>query len=419
MTAQLTQIPAIISQHVAEAAFLRSLRGSLLAGARVKLRDIMRLDERIAAHLDGVAVSFECGAQLAEEALASPDIGEIFVAAIGALARKDQREIDRLCALVEAAPDTLCGLTSAFGWAEPPALRGIVSMLLADPAPFRQRVAITACAQHRVDPGAALGAAILSGDAPLRARALRCAGELGRRDLLQVCVEHLQDPDPACAFWAAWSATLLGHRGSALAHLRTIAGVPSEMQRRALQLTCMTSNLPDAHVLLKDLVRNPANARAVIHGIGATGDPFFVPRLMTQMKSEELARLAGEAFSMITGADVTELRLQREAPEGPVTPNDDPDNEIVTTDPDEDLPWPDPELVQRWWAANSARFTSGMRFFVGAVVSREHCIAVLKTGYQRQRALAALHLSLIEPGTPLVNTSAPAWRQQRLLSQTS
>jgi hypothetical protein len=56
---------------------------------------------------------------------------------------------------------------------------------------------------------------------------------------------------------------------------------------------------------------------------------------------------------------------------------------------------------------------------VGAVASREHCIAVLKTGYQRQRALAALHLSLIEPGSPLFNTSAPAWRQQRLLAQMS
>ena len=49
MTAQVACIPAIVSQHVAEAAFLRSIRGSLLTGARVKLRDVMQLDERVAA----------------------------------------------------------------------------------------------------------------------------------------------------------------------------------------------------------------------------------------------------------------------------------------------------------------------------------------------------------------------------------
>ena len=53
---------------------------------------------------------------------------------------------------------------------------------------------------------------------------------------------------------------------------------------------------------------------------------------------------------------------------------------------------------------------------MGAPVTREHCIAVLKTGNQRQRILAAHYLSLLEPGTPLFNTGAPAWRQQRLLA---
>ena len=94
-----------VLEHVTEAAFLRSIRGSLLAGARVNLQDVMRLDERIAAHLDGVAIAAECGAQLAEEALASPGGGEIFVAAIGALSRREPPQIYKLCSLVEAVPD--------------------------------------------------------------------------------------------------------------------------------------------------------------------------------------------------------------------------------------------------------------------------------------------------------------------------
>jgi hypothetical protein len=81
------------------------------------------------------------------------------------------------------------------------------------------------------------------------------------------------------------------------------------------------------------------------------------------------------------------------------------------------LPWPDIAKVERWWAANASRFQKGTRYFMGAPVTREHCIEVLKNGYQRQRILAAHYLCLLEPGTPLFNTSAPAWRQQRWLAK--
>jgi hypothetical protein len=63
------------------------------------------------------------------------------------------------------------------------------------------------------------------------------------------------------------------------------------------------------------------------------------------------------------------------------------------------------------------KFQIGIRYFMGAPVTREHCIDVLKNGYQRQRILAAHYLCLLDPGTPLFNTSAPAWRQQRLLAK--
>jgi intergrase/recombinase len=56
---------------------------------------------------------------------------------------------------------------------------------------------------------------------------------------------------------------------------------------------------------------------------------------------------------------------------------------------------------------------------MGAPVTRERCVEVLKTGHQRQRILAAHYLSLLEPGTPLFNTSAPALRQQRRLAKMS
>ena len=56
----------------------------------------------------------------------------------------------------------------------------------------------------------------------------------------------------------------------------------------------------------------------------------------------------------------------------------------------------------------------GIRYIMGAPVTRVHCITVLKEGFQHQRIPAADYLCLIDPSTPLFSTAAPAWRQQRL-----
>ena len=56
------------------------------------------------------------------------------------------------------------------------------------------------------------------------------------------------------------------------------------------------------------------------------------------------------------------------------------------------------------------------RYFIGEPLNRENCLRVLKDGFQRQRIAAAIYLSLLNPGTPLFEWRAPAWRQQRLLS---
>jgi uncharacterized protein (TIGR02270 family) len=136
------------------------------------------------------------------------------------------------------------------------------------------------------------------------------------------------------------------------------------------------------------------------------------------MRNEKTARLAGDMFSLITGVALGQIGLEGKKPEGFESgPNDDPDDSNVDMDPDEGLPWPDVEKVEEWLTANASRFQKGTRHFMGAPVTREHCINVLKNGDQRKRILAAHYLCLLEPGTPLFNTSAPAWRQQRLLAK--
>ena len=98
-------------------------------------------------------------------------------------------------------------------------------------------------------------------------------------------------------------------------------------------------------------------------------------------------------------------------------PTEDPADDNVAMDPDDDLPWPDPDKIQAWWDANKPRFQEGVRYFMGEPVSVPHCQNILRDCYQRQRIAAALYLCLLHPGTPLFNTSAPAWRQLRWLAK--
>jgi uncharacterized protein (TIGR02270 family) len=172
------------------------------------------------------------------------------------------------------------------------------------------------------------------------------------------------------------------------------------------------------HEFLTDLADDSIGKRWVIEGAGLAGDPRYVPWLVTLMADDKLARLAGEAFTLITGADLVVLRLERLRPENfEAGATDNPEDSDVAMDPDEALPWPDQTKVHEWWTANKGRFQSGLRYFLGDIVEREHCLNVLKNGGQRQRLLAAQYLCLLEPGMGVFNTSAPAWRQQRWLSQ--
>ncbi|MEL7047023.1 MAG: hypothetical protein AAGL66_18725, partial [Pseudomonadota bacterium] len=142
-------------------------------------------------------------------------------------------------------------------------------------------------------------------------------------------------------------------------------------------------------------------------------DPFYMPGLFNQMEEPDLARVAGEAFSMITGADLAYLDLEVDWPEGYESgPTDDPEDENVDLDPDEDLPWPGRAPVEAWWTERSASYTAGERYLCGARISESQCESVLATGYQRQRHAAALELALMGDAA-LPEIRAPGYRQKR------
>ena len=409
-------LETVIEEHLEEAAFLWLQRAHAVRAPNYSPLQFADLDERLAAHVDGLRVAGDDGWRCAAEALDNEGPEDFFPAAVLAIESADGR-FDELLARAQQAPQAVPGLISALGWVEPPHLASRVKALLGSDTPLARKLGIAACALHRRDPGAALDAALDDRADSVRIRALRAAGELGRADLLPHVLALLGEAKPELRFWAAWAAVMIGDRGHALDTLRAFALQTSPRQMRAFQLVLQTLDVGAGGALLSECAGLPGATRLRIIGAGFVGDAQDVPGLIEQMEQPTAARIAAEAFVGITGVDFNLEQMEVPPPEGfEDGPSEDPDDEHVDLPEDVALPWPDVERLHRWWQANAPRFAPGVRWFLGQPVSQVGCAQVLCESFQRRRVAAALHRSLLQPGMPLFPTSAPAWRQKRWLS---
>jgi uncharacterized protein (TIGR02270 family) len=413
-------IDSVVSQHAELTAQLWSTRRLGSAAPNWSLLELGRFDERIEANIDGLRVAGEAGWRACETMLESGDPGAAFVAAVLAIEAKDRDRFRKLLKLAEVRPAMWAGLGSAVAWVSAADLTGTVQALLNANVAALYRLGLTACTMHRVDPGAALEQAIARGDPKMRIRAIEAVGKVGRTAFLNAVLKAASDVQDEGRCWGAWSGVLLGDRGAALNALCGPCSRPSPRRFTAMQVLLRAVDVGAAQELLRGMAREePKDERLLIQAVGIVGDPHFVPWLIERMADLKLARLAGESFTFITGADLALLDLECRPPEGvEFGPTDDPEDENVDMDPDEGLPWPDQAKVLAWWQANQQRFPAGTRQFMGAPPSVDHCQHVLREGHQRQRIAASLFLSLLRPGTPLFPTAAPTWRQRRWLAET-
>ena len=206
---------------------------------------------------------------------------------------------------------------------------------------------------------------------------------------------------------------LLGDRPA----LDTLAGFVLSQSRftlSAMQIALRLADTMTARNWLKAQSQVPEQRRQMLIGTGITGEPGYVPMLIKRMSDPEFARIAGHAFSMVTGVNLEEQGLDTEKPEGfEAGPNDDPEDENVDMDMDENLPWPDADLVTRWWKQNGSAFNLGTRYLAGSPVSPESCLQVLESANQDVRLAASLELALDSAGAAFINVKAPGYKQLR------
>lgn len=410
-------IATVLDQHLEEAAFLAELRDYAVRAPHYDLLHLQRLEERIEAHLDGLRIAGPAAQEALAAQLHPQAAGELFVCCVLALERGDVVACAALLRDYGSSPEAERALAAALGWLDWPRIAAPVERMLASADALARRLGLAACGMHRRDPGPALLAALAHADPRVLARAARTAGELRRHDLMTELRVHRRHEDAAVRFWCNWATAQLGDE-EALAVLRDFATEDGEWQFRALPVLLAWQPRELSMAWIRQLTQDPVRRRLAIRAAGLFGDPQTVPWLIRQMQEPPLARAAGEAFALITGADLAELDLElRSTPDYDAGPSDDPNDPNVAMDPDTDLAWPDPTLVTHWWQVNAQRFANGQAHLLGAPLSEAQCRTVLRKGWQRQRVAAAALLARFQPRQMLFPCSAPVPRQQSLLSE--
>jgi len=406
-------IPAIVSLHAEEAAFSWQIRHIGVRAPHYLLWELARHDNRLDAHLDGLVIAGDHGWRFSLEQLeAHPEPGESFACAFLAFTGGNQARIARVLQ-VATEPANARGIASALGWlADQQAASDHAIQLIHSDLPAARRIGVSAAAIRRLVPGPILSKALTDKDPAVIARGVRAVGEFGAAGFAPMLRPHLSSKDLPTRFWSAWSTALVGGDSSAVAELRTIALTEARFRRRAVDMAVRRGDPRTTKSWLPGLEASPGGKRLVIQALGVLGDPDAVPRLLEAMKDAPLARVAGEAFSFITGVHISYDELEGQQPEGFESgPTEDPADEAVAMDPDGNLYWPDPAKCEKWWSVNRGRFNVGTRYLCGKPMTPESLRDVLKNGYQRQRGAAALELAIREPGKPLYEVRAPGFRQ--------
>jgi uncharacterized protein (TIGR02270 family) len=390
----------VLEQCAGDVGFLWSQRAGAVSDPRYDLASLRALDARVEARLDVLREGGEAGREQMAAALGDGGgAGELFAAAVLALEKDDRVGWAELLAMGAASPKLGRGLVSALGWtlgwAPYPRRKALLGELLAEGASPEQRlIGIAASAVCRHDPGEALGAALGAEEGQLKRRALKAAGELGRRDLVPALRGALGAEDEACRFWAAWSGALLGDGGAAEV-LRALARGKGRYAAPSCAMLVRRMEPAAAGTWLRQLGEAAGGLRAALAGAGALGDPALMPWVLERIGEANAARSAVAALVLLTGVDLDREKLVGEAPaELEEAPGDE---EEIVGDEDDGWPWPEVEAVRRWWGKRGGAFPRGVRVLWGKPLSEAGVEEALRRGNQVARAAAAVERGLRRP----------------------
>ena len=413
-------IAEVVQQHLEEAASVWQMRDRAVSSPSYDLGSLAELDSRVEHHLAGLRLAGQPGWEMCQDVLAFEEPGEVFAAANLALSLNDPDALEKIITIAATDWNLARGLISAIGWLPFDRVKLPLQTLIADEEPGVKAIGIAGAAVRRIDLKKMLVAGIRSNELSVKQRSLQAAGELGRTDVLGDVRSYFEEEDPLLQYNALIAARLLGAPEAAdllLGHTDRWLG----WQTTSAVITAIRgSSLVDAKKRLKEFFQKNKYQRLSVVAVGALGDSKQVEWLIQLMRNEPLARIAGEAFSMITGVDLVEDDLELEPPETDTAESDEQDTgegglegPETEGDEDEDLPWPDADRVQVWWKKNASRFPPGKRYLMGQPIDANGLKNAIRFGNQRQRVAASIEFAVVDPDSQLFETRMPGFLQKK------
>ncbi|NVJ08779.1 TIGR02270 family protein [Myxococcus sp. AM001] len=200
---------------------------------------------------------------------------------------------------------------------------------------------------------------------------------------------------------------------------KEVRAAPGAHAREAMVLLALGGDEAETSLLV-DLLESAELRAHALWALGFSGRVAAMESCVKHLAVPEVARLAGEALSAMTG-----LRLEGafalppgETPEGASAP---PEEESLDADltprPEDDLPWPDVAAVKDWWAQNHARFVKGTRYLQGQPFSGPVLVEALESSPMRRRHVLARELAIRTRGQHRIPTRSFTHRQREALAR--
>lgn len=401
----------IVEDHLDDAAFLSEQWERALVSPESTLAGVAQgAEARLLAHLDGIASasSDEVVPRLLEPRLASRRPDEVFVAALARFERPGDTlawlpSILEQEELVVSRP-----VLRALGLARRADLGKVLRGLLERSAPVLQAGVLSALAL-RGEPVRDLLPGLMKSESPLvKAAVLGAIRGRGaaHRDFI---LDALDAPEPPVRAAALQAGTFMG-LPAAVQGARALVEARAPGCDFALGALAVSGEAADAERLMAALEAPGLRAGATF-ALGFSGWPHAAETCLRLMEDAPLARLAGEAFSRVTGLMLEgRYAYLDEEDEHAHFETEDLDADLVPG-PEVALPLPDVEAVAGWWSAEKGRFPPGVRCHRGRPLTSGVLRQALRQDVMRGRDVRALELALRTRGAVRIQASTWAFLQ--------
>jgi len=358
-------------------------------------KDIQRLKERLESYIDCFILSQRANDSLLDK-LNLEDWGAVYVMAKVALVCEDDDAFSKAVESVSSKQQAR-ELSDALQCKNYETLKEKLQTLITHTNPWVRVAGVATLKHFKVHLESALIQRLLEDkESQVQEAVLKLIGEHKLGAYIQEIKIFIDHDNEAVRYAATYAGCML-QVPKAYQTLQTFCFSQNPYLRDALGLLYQVVKEENISSVLQEVAKQTLSPRIKAYNLAMAGYPEAIPILIKEMERLEHALYCGEAFSFITGVDLVDADLVR-------VDNINKEEEMIlrasgktdewTQSYEEDLPFPDVELVKTWWQNHQQSFIQGTRYLAGKTYTQENLEDIKEIGNQSQREVARLILKL-------------------------